>query len=84
MLRFEEFDVRELVNDVAQRWSTQVAGETPDRQAGRRSAVRRSAADRQWLTRVLDELVDNAVKFSPDGGKITVSVAPGRRKRSGS
>src|SRR5262249_29722873 len=37
--------------------------------------VRKIRADRTWMTRVLDELVDNAVKFSPDGGRITVGLA---------
>ncbi len=31
--------------------------------------------DRPLLDRALDELVDNAVKFSPDGGTVTVTVS---------
>ncbi|MCX7670587.1 MAG: ATP-binding protein, partial [Anaerolineae bacterium] len=32
--------------------------------------------DRRWLAQVFDHLLDNAVKFSPNGGKITVSIQP--------
>lgn len=32
--------------------------------------------DRQWLAQVFANLLDNAVKFSPHGGKITVSIRP--------
>jgi signal transduction histidine kinase len=32
--------------------------------------------DRQWLTQVFANLLDNAVKFSPNGGKITVAIRP--------
>lgn len=74
MLRLEVLDVREIVNDVVDRWSHQVTAKHQIVKKVGRSAARVNG-DRQWLTRTLDELVDNAVKFSPDGGKITVSVA---------
>ncbi|HUR78673.1 MAG TPA: ATP-binding protein [Acidimicrobiales bacterium] len=74
MLRPVDLDPRELVDDVVARWSSTITGKhTITRKAAR--SVRRVRADRDWLTRVLDELVDNAVKFSPDGGKVTVGVA---------
>jgi signal transduction histidine kinase len=31
-------------------------------------------ADERWLGRSVDELVDNAVKFSPKGGRVTVAA----------
>ena len=31
-------------------------------------------ADPYWLGRAVDELVDNALKFSPDGGRVSVSA----------
>ncbi|MEY2399071.1 MAG: two-component system, OmpR family, sensor histidine kinase VicK [Actinomycetota bacterium] len=75
-LRLEDVDAREVVADVAARW-TKATG--TKHQIVKRAArsVPKIRADRQWLGRVLDELVDNAVKFSPDGGKITVTVGSG-------
>jgi signal transduction histidine kinase len=33
-------------------------------------------ADPHWLRRSVEELVDNAVKFSPTGGRVTVTAGP--------
>lgn len=41
-----------------------------------------AAADERGLTQVLEHLLDNAVKFSPDGGEVLVHIAPdGRLQR---
>jgi two-component system sensor histidine kinase VicK len=74
MLRPDEVDPRQLVDDVVARWSATVESKHKiQRKVGR--GIRKIRVDRTWMTRVLDELVDNAVKFSPDGGRIIVSVA---------
>ena len=36
--------------------------------------VTRVMADRRWLVLAVDELVDNAIKFSPHGGRIIVGA----------
>ena len=74
MLQPVDLDPREIVDDVTARWSERVEKKHQIvRKVGR--GIPKIRADRTWMTRVLDELVDNAVKFSPDGGKIVVSVA---------
>lgn len=70
----EPVPVRPLVTEVLDEWrertdrheiEAEVPGDLPD-----------ALADVQLVRRTLDELLDNAVKYSPDGGTITVSVAP--------
>ena len=80
-LRREPVNVRDVVQEAVDRWSDKVNG---DHRITRRVArgVPEVDADPRWLALSLDELLDNAVKFSPDGGRITVSAAPtgnGRR-----
>jgi PAS domain S-box-containing protein len=73
VLRPEPVEVRPIVDEVVNRWNERVDGNF--------SITRRIArgtppvnADRRWLSMAIDELVDNAVKFSPDGGRIVVSA----------
>jgi signal transduction histidine kinase len=40
-----------------------------------------AAADERGLTQVLEHLLDNAVKYSPDGGDVVVSVQPDGRSQ---
>ncbi|MFL6207083.1 MAG: ATP-binding protein [Acidimicrobiales bacterium] len=67
--------VRSALDEVVARWS--------DRVGSSHQIVRRVSAgtpqvvvDRTYLLQSLDELVDNAVKYSPAGGKVTLSAAP--------
>lgn len=80
-LRRERLDPRPLVDEVAHRWSQRVDG---SHTVARRVAqgVPPMIADRRWLDLALDALMDNAVKFSPDGGRITVRVDPGPDART--
>lgn len=75
-LRLEEVDPRSVIDEVVRKWQKQL--DTPD---VIRPRVRKSTplvvADRRRLTKCLDELVDNAVKFSSNGEKIMVSAEPG-------
>jgi PAS domain S-box-containing protein len=73
MLRSEVVDVRGLVKSVTAAWSERLP---PNMSLGRRVGrdVPAVMADRRWLSRALDELIGNAVKFSPDGGRIVVSA----------
>lgn len=73
VLRPEPVDVRALVNGIASSWSGRLPGNvTLGRRVARNEAL--VSADRRWLSLAVDELIDNAVKFSPEGGRILVKV----------
>ncbi|MEX2292345.1 MAG: ATP-binding protein [Acidimicrobiales bacterium] len=78
----EPLDVRSLIDEAVTRWKPRLMG---SHQIARRAAAGapRVLADPTYLAQSLDELIDNAVKYSPDGGKITVaaSVVTERRRR---
>lgn len=80
-LRRETLDPGALVDDLAAAWSARVNG---SRKVLRRVArnLPRLDADRRWLSLAIDELVDNAVKFSSEGGQVVVRVEAGPGGRS--
>lgn len=66
---------RAVLDDVVERWA--------DRAGERHELVRRVArstpdlrVDRRHLDLALDELVDNALKYSPEGGRVQMTAAP--------
>jgi two-component system, OmpR family, phosphate regulon sensor histidine kinase PhoR len=74
-IRKEPVEVRDLLENVVERWKGKVDGRHEiSRRVGRRLPT--IVGDRRLLERSLDELVDNAVKYSPEGGRVTVSAAP--------
>lgn len=72
-VRREPIVVRDLLESVAKRWKTRVDDRHP---IGRRVArdLPDVLGDRRLLERCLDELMDNAVKFSPEGGPVTITA----------
>jgi signal transduction histidine kinase len=67
----DEMDVRQLAVEVAERMQTTTASHTIAVEPG---APVRIAGDRDHLEQVLNNLIANAVKYTPDGGEITVRV----------
>jgi len=72
-LRTEEVSAKELLDHVAERWRPRLDE--------RHRIVRRVqrdlppvVVDRRYFEQSLDELVDNAVKYSPAGGTVTLSA----------
>ena len=72
-LRREMLDPKPLVEEVARRWQAKAPGHTV-RRVRTRKPVPPVFADRRRLVKCLDELLDNAVKFSPAGGTVSITV----------
>jgi len=72
-VRREPVAVRPLLESVVNRWKNRVDERHPiTRRASRDLPA--LTGDRRLLERCLDELVDNAVKFSPEGGAVSVTA----------
>src|SRR5205823_5965962 len=72
-LRTEPVKVRQLVDKVVDRWAGRLDERHPiSRRVGR--GVPEVVGDRRLLERALDELVDNAVKYSPSGGRVSIEA----------
>ncbi len=72
---FEPVDMRRLISDQNERYAAQAeqgelsyAGSWPD-------APVMIAGHREYLLRALDNLVDNAIKFTPPGGQIMIVLS---------
>jgi two-component system, OmpR family, phosphate regulon sensor histidine kinase PhoR len=74
-LRPQPVNIREVFDRTVKRWSSRV---DERHQIARRVArgVTKIDADPTLLERCLDELIDNAVKYSPKGGKIALTAVP--------
>jgi PAS domain S-box-containing protein len=73
-LHEEQVEARQLVDDVAQRWTDRLPeGHRLTRRVGRRMPP--AVLDRRYVEVALDELIDNAVKYSPEGGRIRLSAS---------
>lgn len=74
-LRLEPTDIQALVQGITSTWSDRLPPEmTIVHDANPRTPP--VLADRRWLGLAIEELIDNAVKFSPDGGGVVVYTAP--------
>ena len=75
--RLDEMDLAQLAREVAERMQTMtmtmmmMTTHTITVEDGRAVAI---VADRDHIEQVLNNLIANAVKYSPDGGEITVRV----------
>ncbi|HLW18258.1 MAG TPA: ATP-binding protein [Actinomycetota bacterium] len=68
----ERVDIAELVRDAADRWSDRSASHVITARTG--DQIEPIAAGSALLRNSIDELIDNAIKFSPDGGIVTIAV----------
>jgi PAS domain S-box-containing protein len=73
LLRPEPLDLRQLIEVVVGEWSERLpAPNTITRRVARR--IPEINGDRRWLALAIDELIDNAVKFSPGGAQVAVTA----------
>jgi len=75
-VRLEPFDLGRFLHDLVERWRSRIDASHRLRLEDR-SGGRVVAGDLRWLGVALDELVDNAIKFSPGGGVVTVGAEVG-------
>ena len=71
VLRTEPVDVGGLVHQVCERWRSRSPLHRVEELVNGRP---RLLADRRLLERAVDELMDNAVKYSPEGGQVKVGT----------
>jgi len=76
VLKAEPVDVRSLVAQVVDRLGPPLEGTVHALAKRVARDTPRVFADPKWLARSIDELVDNAVKFSPAGGRVVISAGP--------
>lgn len=73
--RSEPLDVGALIDGAVKRWKSRASSHQLV-QKPLASGMPRILGDPKMVSRSLDELMDNAVKFSPAGGKIEITAQP--------
>jgi signal transduction histidine kinase len=73
LVRSERISVRDVVNEVVASWEGRLDGNHTLAHRVPRD-LPEITGDRRWLTMAIDELMDNAVKFSPGGGKVSLTA----------
>ena len=71
-LHLEAFDLRQLANDQVAKFRSIASGGDLSMAAGSEPAMVR--ADRARIATIIGNLIDNAIKYSPDGGEIRCDV----------
>ena len=74
---FEQFSLTELVQDVVQEFGLQAGEKNVSLQVDPPGGDVSVVADISLIQRVLENLVGNALRYTPDGGKVSISVHSG-------
>jgi two-component system sensor histidine kinase VicK len=73
-LRKEPTDVLEMLEDVTDRFSFQMQQKSIQSNINVESGIHRVWFDRDQIDQVLDNLVSNSLKYTPDGGVVTLEA----------
>ena len=71
----EAFSLAELVQDIAQEFQLESEAKRIDLSIEMTSATAYTVGDIGLIQRVLENLVRNAIKFTPEGGEVVLSIA---------
>lgn len=76
-LNFEPFSLPELVQDVAQKFRPQAERRHMTLELDMPASTPFVRADIGLIERVLENLIENAIKYTPEGGRVSLSLIPG-------
>ncbi len=76
-LHFEAFSLAELVQDVAQKFELETEKHGLTLETEIPSGAPFVSGDIALIERVLENLIENAIKYTPQGGRIRLSLVPG-------
>lgn len=74
-LRLQQVDIVEMLEDVEDRFSFQMQQKGVRTVIDIKPGVSTAMLDRDGIDQVLDNLISNALKYTPDGGTITMEAA---------
>jgi signal transduction histidine kinase len=74
--RFVDFDIAPILESIIEQYQTQAAAKHITLLYSSEAAANPVFADEQAVIQVLDNLISNAVKYSPYGKNVVVSVTP--------
>lgn len=74
LLRVQSVNVEELLEDVADRFSFQMQEKRITKRVGIEQGIGAIMLDRDQMDQVLDNLVSNALKYTPEGGSIVIEA----------
>ena len=77
-LHFEPFSLAELVQDVAQKFQLEAEKNSLCLETEIPGGAPFVSGDIALIERVLENLIENAIKYTPEGGRIRLSLVPGQ------
>ena len=79
-LHFEAFSMSELIQDVSQKFQLEAQNKNIQLSVDIPNQPAMVSADISLIQRVLENLIENAIKYTPDGGNIHINLDNGNNK----